>query len=93
MTVEKELVMLCNAEMKKAKGLCITLSAQHISGLPDKLLLFKRGQFVFVELKSKNKKPSKIQKYMHVKLKGLGFRIEVISDKKDLLNLIKELNT
>ena len=73
-SIEKRLV----TEVERVGGWCLKLPAIHNAGLPDRLCLFPGGEVVFVELKAFGKKPRKIQKLVHQKLKAMGFRVEVI---------------
>lgn len=65
-------------------GLCIKLICDQMTGLPDRLCLLPRGLIYFVEVKSTGKKPRKIQKAVHAKLKELGFKVIVIDSMLDL---------
>lgn len=71
------------------KGWCIKLLAIHISGLPDRLCLLPGGIIFFAEIKTTNKKPRKIQYWVHAKLRQLGFSVYVI-DCTENINNIKE---
>ena len=84
--IEKKLVTLC----KENKGMCIKLLSNHTLGLPDRLCLFKGAKLVFVELKTTNQKPRKIQLFMHKQQKNLGFRVEVIDTVEGVKKLVNE---
>lgn len=75
---------------KKCQGLCLKLSSQDFTGLPDRLCLLLPGVAFFVEVKSKGKKPRKIQEHVHKRLRDLGFQVYVV-DSMEKLNSIKEL--
>lgn len=64
--------------VKASGGMCIKLLCDYIIGLPDRLCLFPGGKIAFVELKTTDEKPRRIQVFMHNKLRALGFRVEVI---------------
>lgn len=84
--IEKYLV----AEVKRIKGLCIKMSPAGLIGIPDRLVLVN-GKAVFAELKSKGKKPSRIQQYTHQKLNDAGFPVTVIDSVEGVDELIKGL--
>lgn len=84
--VERKLVEGC----KFIGGICIKLLSNHFIGLPDRLCLFPNSRLVFVELKTTNKKPRKIQLHVHSILRKLGFRVEVIDKVDDVKKLIDE---
>ena len=85
--IERKLV----ERVKKAGGLCIKLLTSQYIGLPDRLCLFPNGKIIFVELKSTGQKPRKIQVFVHNKLRGLGFQVEVIDSIEGVENLVTKI--
>lgn len=85
-SIEKRLV----TEVERVGGWCLKLPAIHNAGLPDRLCLFPDGEVVFVELKAPGKKPRKIQLFIHNKLRGLGFRVEVVDTPEQIETIINE---
>lgn len=85
-SIEKRLV----TEVEGVGGWCLKLPAIHNAGLPDRLCLFPGGEVVFVELKAPGKKPRKIQLFIHNKLRGLGFRVEVVDTPEQIKTIINE---
>ena len=85
-SIEKRLV----TEAERVGGWCLKLPAIHNAGLPDRLCLFPGGEVVFVELKAPGKKPRKIQLFIHNKLRGLGFRVEVVDSPEQIETIINE---
>lgn len=59
-------------------GMAVKLLSQFIKGLPDRMFLLHGGVVVFVEFKSTGKKPTKIQTYIHTKIRVLGFPVFVV---------------
>lgn len=59
-------------------GMAVKLLSQFIKGLPDRMFLLKGGTVVFAEFKSTGKKPTKIQNYIHLKIRVLGFPVFVV---------------
>lgn len=72
--IERKLVRLTKAN----GGMCIKLLCDQLTGLPDRMCLFPNGSISFAELKTTGKKPSKIQKCVHARIRSLGFMVEVI---------------
>lgn len=72
--VEKRLIR----EVEKAGGMCVKFPPLFFSGFPDRLVFIPGGVLVLVELKAPGKVPGKLQEKIHAKLRGLGFRVEVI---------------
>lgn len=85
-SIEKRLV----TEVERVGGWCLKLPAIHNAGLPDRLCLFPGGEVVFVELKAPGKRPRKIQLFVHNKLRGLGFRVEVVDTPEQIETIINE---
>ena len=81
---------LKNSVEIKLKGMCLKLLSAHITGLPDRLCLFPGGRILFVELKTTDKKPRKIQLFMHRKIRALGFRVEVVDTSEQIESIIRE---
>lgn len=73
-------------------GMSVKLLSQFIKGLPDRMFLLKSGVVVFAEFKSTGKKPTKIQSYIHAKIRALGFpvlivdSVETYEDAKKIIN-------
>jgi hypothetical protein len=88
---EKVLEKKLCADVKSIKGWAIKLLPGLITGLPDRICLFKGGILVFVELKTTGKKPTPIQNVIHKKLRALGFRVEVIDRSVQIDQLIKSV--
>lgn len=74
---------------KDLKGFCIKLLSTHITGLPDRLCLLPGQRAFFVELKTKGKRPSRIQTWVHDRIRDLGFRVHIIDTLEKLQNMIE----
>lgn len=49
-----------------------------IIGVPDRILLLKGGRLIFIELKKPGGIVKPWQKRMHIRLRRLGFRVELV---------------
>lgn len=79
-------------EQAKQNGLlCLKYSNPNMVGYPDRLLVLPGGGVVWVELKSKGRKPTKIQQIRMSELTGMGHLVEVIDNKADIDKLIKTI--
>ena len=87
---EKVLERNLNKEVEALGGWSIKILSNFISGLPDRLVLLN-GRAYFVEVKSKGKKPSPIQRIVHKKLEALGFPVRVIDTTEKLNNFINAI--
>lgn len=78
---EKALEKTFSEHLNRTKKVwVIKLLSTFIKGLPDRMVLCKGGYVGFAEIKTTGKKPTKIQLYIHDKLRSLGFEVFVIGD-------------
>ena len=97
---EKALEKTFSEHLNRTKKVwVIKLLSTFIKGLPDRMVLCKGGYVGFAEIKTTGKKPTKIQLYIHDKLKDLGFEVFIIDDIESrdravsfFLNNVKESN-
>lgn len=59
-------------------GVALKYSNAQCTGYPDRLVLLPGGRAYFVELKSKGKKPTRLQSLRHEELRALGFGVAVV---------------
>ena len=96
---EKALEKTFSEHLNRTKKVwVIKLLSTFIKGLPDRMILCKGGYVGFAEIKTTGKKPTKIQTYIHSKLRALGFPVFVIDDIESrdaairyFLNNVKEI--
>lgn len=62
----------------KRGGLALKYANANQTGYPDRLVLLPGGRLVFVEVKTKGRKPTTLQSLRHDQLRGLGFPVFVI---------------
>ncbi|MCM1293768.1 MAG: hypothetical protein NC230_09355 [Bacteroides sp.] len=76
----------------KAEGMiCLKYSNPSMTGFPDRLLVLREGYVVWVELKSRGRRPSALQQLRHKELREMGHEVHVIDSKAEVDNLINEL--
>ena len=81
--IEKYLI-----EQAEANGLlCLKYSNPNMVGYPDRLLVLPGGSVVWVELKSKGRKPTKIQQMRIAGLRNRGHYGWVIDNRKSVDDL------
>lgn len=66
--------------VKSLGGSAMKLTSLSFTGMPDRTVLLPGGNICFVEVKSTGKKPSKRQEIVIGWLRGLGFKVFVVSD-------------
>jgi hypothetical protein len=59
-------------------AVALKLNVQGRRGWPDRMILFPKGQLLFIEFKRPGEKPAPIQKEVHAQLRRFGFDIAVI---------------
>lgn len=78
---EKDLERTFSEHLNRTKKIwVIKLLSTFVKGLPDRMVLCRGGYVGFAEIKTTGKKPTKIQTYIHEKLRALGFKVFVIDD-------------
>ncbi len=75
---EKLLERKLRQNIDRLGGWSIKLLSLHITGLPDRICLLPGGRVIFVEVKTTGEKPTKIQRFVHKRLRKLGFQVEII---------------
>ena len=96
---EKDLERTFSEHLNRTKKVwVIKLLSTFVKGLPDRMILCRGGYVGFAEIKTTGKKSTKIQTYIHEKLRALGFKVFVIDDLESrdkaisfFLNNVKEI--
>ncbi|MDO5395817.1 MAG: hypothetical protein Q4F07_07625 [Bacteroidales bacterium] len=70
---------------------CLKYSNPNMVGYPDRLIVLPQGRVVWVELKSRGCRPSKIQQARIASLRALGHQAFVIDSRAEVDNLINSL--
>ncbi len=84
--IEAYLVRRC----KESGLLCLKYSNANTTGYPDRVVCLPHCNVVWVELKSKGKKPTKLQEIRHQELQELGHQVFVINSKEGVDKLISD---
>ena len=69
-------------------GRCLKYSNSGETGYPDRLVLLPPGKVIWVELKSRGKKPTRQQLIRHDELRQLGFDVRVIDSREGVDGLL-----
>ncbi len=78
-------------EQAEANGLlCLKYSNPNMVGYPDRLLVLPGGSVIWVELKSKGRKPTKIQQVRIAGLRNRGHYVWVIDNRKSIDSLMEK---
>lgn len=95
-TSEKVFERTLSKYVEDCGGMAIKLLSQFLKGLPDRMFLLPGGVVIFVEFKSTGKAPTKIQTYIHTKIKVLGFLVYVVDSVEkyeEVKGLVKRLTS
>lgn len=87
---EKAIEKYLTEQVKVRGGICLKFASATETGYPDRLICIPGGRVAWVEVKSKGKKPTKLQQMRHALLRKLGYRVYVIDSKTDVWGLIRE---
>ena len=85
--IEKALV----DKVKLHGGLCLKFISPSMAGIPDRIILLPKGKVGFVETKRPKGEPRPIQNKRIKQFKDLGFKVYVLSDKKEIDEIIKKI--
>ena len=66
----------------KLKGIAFKFTSPGRRSVPDRLVLLPGERTIFVELKAEGKKPTEGQLREHVRLRALGFQVDIIDSKE-----------
>lgn len=86
--LEKKLV----SELKKYKSCkCLKYTSHNVVGYPDRLILLPGGRCIWVEIKSKGRTLSEIQKVRVKELRDMGHTVCVVDDEETLGEVIQKI--
>ena len=71
-------------EVKKTGGIALKLVCPGFIGMPDRLVLMPKGKMFFAEMKAPGQKPRPVQVKRHEMLRGLGCRVFVLDDERQI---------
>ena len=86
-TIERELIRA----VRSCDGTCPKLVSPGTDGMPDRMILMPGGKIGFVEVKAPGRKPRPLQVKRHRQLRGLGFKVFVLDDTRQILEIIREV--
>lgn len=79
-------------EKAKEHGLpCLKYSNPNMVGYPDRLLVLPGAKVIWIELKSRGRKPDNRQLIRHAELSGMGHEVRVIDNKNDIDELLNSI--
>ena len=88
---EKQIEAKLTQAAKMLGGVAPKFVSPGYDGMPDRIVLLPGGYIAFVEVKAKCCKPRPLQLARHKLLRGLGFRVYVLDDERQIMRLLKEI--
>ena len=88
---EKQIERKLTIAAKNMGGISVKFVSPGFDGMPDRIVLLPGGHIAFVEVKSMGCKPRPLQLARHKLLRGLGFRVYVLDDERQIVRLLKEI--
>ena len=85
--IEQKLVKV----IKAMGGIAPKLVCPGFDGMPDRIVLLPGGHMAFVEVKAPGEKPRPLQLARHRLLRGLGFKVYVLDDERQIGGLLDEI--
>lgn len=85
---EKAIERYLVEEVERRGGLCLKYDNPHSIGYPDRIVILPGYPIVWVEVKSKGKKPRPIQEKRHAQLRNLGQRVFVIDSREGVQDVL-----
>jgi len=88
---EKYIEKKLKDEVEKRGGVCWKFTSS-TDGVPDRIILLKKGKVIFVETKAPGEKPRPLQMARINKIRELGSRAEVIDGMESLKIFFEEID-
>ena len=88
---EKSIERYLFDSVRLAGGVCLKYSNPNMAGYPDRVVVMPGGVTAWVELKSKGRKPTKLQMLRIESLRELGHRVYVIDSREGVDLMMSEL--
>lgn len=89
---EKAIEAYLVRKVKDLGGVCLKYSNPGVVGYPDRVVLLPGGFVVWVELKSKGKKPNRVQQLRIDQLRAMGHNVAVVDGKDQVDVLLQAAN-
>ena len=88
---EKAIEAYLNKMAKEHGTLCLKYSSHNTTGYPDRILCLPYSGVAWIEIKSKGKKPTKLQTVRHEELRKIGHDVFVVDSKESVRALFERL--
>ncbi len=89
--LEREIENYLNDNIKKLGGRAYKFVSPGNRGVPDRMILLPGGRIIFVELKTKDRYPTKLQRVQIKRMRDLGADVRVIRGMDAVKDFLDEL--
>ena len=90
---EKEIERKLVEGTKARGGIAFKFVSPGHAGVPDRLVLMPGARIGFVEVKTADKQPRKLQAATHRKITRLGFRVYILDDPDQIGGILDDIQT
>ena len=88
---EKSIEAYLSRRVREAGGLCLKFASSTQAGYPDRVVMLPHGLQAWVELKSRGRKPTRLQLLRHDELRAVGQPVYVVDSREGVDSMISEL--
>lgn len=81
------------ARFAEAGHVCLKFVSPGFPGVPDRIVIAKGGQLLFIEFKAPGQKPRRAQPQVIKMLRDIGHRVEVVDTYAQILGILRGLET
>ena len=78
--IERKLIQA----VRTVGGIALKFVSPSFAGMPDRLVILPKGRIAFIEVKAPGLKPRPLQVKRHEMLRGLGCRVFVLDDERQI---------
>jgi len=89
--MEKTVEAYLRRRVREAGGLALKLVCPGWTGVPDRLVLMPGARIYFAETKDLGRKPRPRQRYVHDRLRELGFTVFVPDSKQAVDDMVRSI--
>lgn len=87
--MEKTIEQALTRAVAGSGGMCLKFTSPSTRGVPDRIVLMPGGRIVFVEVKAPGRRPTRLQRIMHDRLRSLGFTVLVIDSMEGIREVVR----
>lgn len=91
--LEREIEKFLTKKIKQDDGLCYKFVSPGNAGVPDRLIITKLGEAIFVELKTEKGKTTALQETQIRRLREHKQNVYILYGKSDVLRFLEKIRT